>query len=163
VKRAVALIAAAVAFAGAACSGGGSATPRAAVGKPAPTFSTYDLNGKRVRLVDYRGSLVILNFWASYCLPCRHEFPLLAQADARDRVTVLGVIYKDSAGNARKFMADHGGTWPGLKDDGNIARAYGVGQGIPVTILIGPGGLVLKRHLGEVRTLRELISDAEPS
>lgn len=122
----------------------------------APAFATQDLNGKAVALRSYRGQTVVLNFWASWCIPCRHEFPLLAQIDARPNVTVLGVVYNDSTTNARKFMADHGGTWPGLVDDGQIARAYRVGPGIPATIVIGPNGKVVRRNLGEIRSVASL-------
>jgi cytochrome c biogenesis protein CcmG/thiol:disulfide interchange protein DsbE len=98
-----------------------------------------------------------LNFWASYCLPCRKEFPLLAEVEALPDVVVLGVIYNDSAANARKFIADHGGTWPGLVDDGQIARAYRIGPGIPATIVIDPKGVVVKRRLGEIRSVRDVV------
>jgi cytochrome c biogenesis protein CcmG/thiol:disulfide interchange protein DsbE len=137
-----------------ACTSGSSHS--ADVGKVAPTFATRDLDGAAVRLVSYRGQTVVVNFWASWCVPCRREFPLLASIDKRDDVAVLGVVYNDSAANARAFMASHGGTWPGLKDDGSIARAYRVGPGVPATIVIGPDGKVVVRHLGELRSAKDL-------
>lgn len=141
---------------GACGSGGGTTGQRAAVNTRAPLFATFDLFGKPVKLADFRGNLVVLNFWASWCGPCRREFPLLAEADALDRVVVLGVVYNDSVANAKKFMAGNGGTWPGLKDDGRIAKAYRVGPGIPATIVISPSGLVVVRHIGELRSVAEL-------
>ena len=140
-------------LAGACTSGSGHA---AEVGKVAPTFSTRDLNGAPVRLVSYRGKTVVLNFWASWCVPCRKEFPLLGSIDKRDDVVVLGVVYNDSVDNARAFMRDHGGTWPGLRDDGAIAKAYRVGPGIPATIVIDGEGRVRLRHLGELRSAKDL-------
>ncbi len=134
-----------------------SPSSHADVGDAAPAFETHDLAGKTVRLADYRGQTVVLNFWASWCIPCRHEFPLLAQVDARPSVAVLGVVYNDSAGNARKFMAEHDGTWPGLVDDGQIARAYRVGPGVPVTVVIGPNGKVVRRNVGEIRSVEGLL------
>jgi peroxiredoxin len=136
------------------CTGGSGS--KAEVGDDAPAFSTFDLNDKPVRLEDFRGQKVVLNFWASWCTPCRKEFPILAEADRRAGVTVLGVVFKDTVANAKKFMSEHQGTWPGLQDDGKIAKAYRVGPGIPATIVIGPEGVVLRRNLGEVKSLADL-------
>lgn len=133
-----------------------SSNHSAEVGKVAPTFATRDLDGGAVRLVSYRGKTVVLNFWASWCVPCRKEFPLLASAATKPDVVVLGVVYNDSADNARAFMRDHGGTWPGLQDDGAIAKAYRVGPGVPATIVIDPDGKVALRHIGELRALDDL-------
>lgn len=138
----------------AACGGGSD--KGAEVGDTAPTFATRDLSGERVRLADFEDETVVVNFWASWCVPCRNEFPLLARAHALDGVTVLGVVYNDSLDKARDFMRDYGGTWPGLRDDGSIAKAYRVGPGIPATVVIGPDGKVTQRHIGELRALDEL-------
>lgn len=119
----------------------------------APTFTTFDLGGRRVALTDYRGRVVLLNFWASWCIPCRSEFPLLRDVHGGD-VTVLGVVFDDSRAAARRFMRERGATWPGLIDPrGQIARAYGVGRkpGIPVTVAVGPAGALAGRHIGEAR------------
>ena len=91
-------------------------------------------------------------------MPCRKEFPLLAQIDAKPNVAVLGVVYKDTVANAKAFMASHGGTWPGLKDDGRIAKAYRVGPGVPATIVISPTGKVTVRQLGEIRAITDVIA-----
>ena len=137
-----------------ACGGGSSS--KADVGDAAPAFSTYDLNGNPVRLASFRGKTVVLNFWASWCVPCRKEFPLLAQVAKRPDVVVLGVVYNDSDANAKAFIAAHGGTWPGLRDDGRIARAYRVGPGIPSTIVINPKGVITVRRIGELRSVSDV-------
>lgn len=130
----------------------------------APTFATFDLKGEPVRLVDYRGKVVVLNFWASWCVPCRKEFPLLKQVHGGD-VAVLGVVYQDSKRAAAAFMRQQGATWPGLIDPkGQIAKAYGVAAkpGIPVTVAIDARGALVKRHIGELRPgdLEDLIATA---
>ena len=147
----------AAALAGCGGSGSDSKSPAAVVGRAAPTFSTTDLAGKKIRLVDYRGQTVVVNFWASWCVPCRREFPLLARLDARPDVAVLGVVFNDTVVNARKFMADQGASWPGLRDDGAIATAYRVGPGIPASIVIDPKGVVTVRHIGEFSSIDQLI------
>lgn len=153
-RRALTVALAALALTAGACT---KATNRSAeVGETAPTFSTRDLSGQRIRLVSYRGETVVLNFWASWCVPCRKEFPLLAALDKREGVVVLGVVFNDSVDNARDFMEANGGTWPGLRDDGGIARAYEIGPGIPATIVIGPDGKVRQRHIGELRSVEDL-------
>lgn len=136
---------------GACSTGSGSGAASGAVGRPAPRFSTFDLTGRSVRLSDElaRGP-VLLNFWASWCVPCRSEFPMLARVEGRG-VTVLGVVFHDSAGEARKFMADEHAAWPGLLDPRQqIANAYGVHEkpGIPVTFALDRAGVVRAKHLG---------------
>jgi cytochrome c biogenesis protein CcmG/thiol:disulfide interchange protein DsbE len=119
----------------------------------APTFATFDLEGRPVRLVDHRGKVVLVNFWASWCVPCRREFPLLKELNGDD-VAVLGVVFQDSVEAAGAFMREQGATWPGLVDpDGRIAEAYGVRPkpGIPVTVAVSPDGQVVDRQIGEAR------------
>jgi cytochrome c biogenesis protein CcmG/thiol:disulfide interchange protein DsbE len=124
-------------------------------GERAPLFETFDLDGHPVALNDLRGRRVVLNFWASWCQPCRAEFPVLRQLEAsHPDVRVLGVVFEDTDGSARAFLRTEGATWPGLRDpSGQIASAYGVHQkpGIPVSVLIGPDGTIRARHLGPLQ------------
>ena len=138
---------------------------RVEVGQPAPTFSTFDLDGGPVQLADYRGKTVLLNFWASWCVPCRTEFPLLKGVDGKGGVVVLGVIFRDSADRAREFMREQAATWPGLVDPkGEIAKAYRIGlkPGIPVTYVINAEGVVTKKHIGQLRTESDLTALLRP-
>jgi peroxiredoxin len=133
----------------AACSGGRSV--EVAVGEPAPTFSSFDLDGRPVKLAGFRGSTVLLNFWASWCAPCREEFPRLRAVHGVGGVQVVGVLFDDRSEPARDFLREHGATWPSVVDpDHQIADAYGVAKkpGIPVTWVIAPDGTARARHLG---------------
>ncbi|MEO6121969.1 MAG: TlpA disulfide reductase family protein [Acidimicrobiales bacterium] len=137
------------------------------VGRRAPTFSSFDLTGRPVSLADYEGRPVLVNFWASWCVPCRREFPLLKTAEEAGRVDVLGVVFQDTKGAAADFMADQGATWPALIDpDSDIAAAYGVrlARGLPVTFAVSAEGLLVSRHVGELRRddLAELIAMVAP-
>ena len=131
--------------------GGAVNTP--IVGRPAPAFDLQTLDGRRLSLADLRGSPVVLNFWASWCIPCREEAPLLtaAAADYRARgLRVVGVVYQDSAESARDFMGRYGQTYTGLLDpDGRTAIDYGV-FGIPETFFIDASGIVRSRQVGAV-------------
>jgi cytochrome c biogenesis protein CcmG/thiol:disulfide interchange protein DsbE len=123
------------------------------VGRRAPAFDLQTLDGGRLSLASLRGSPVVLNFWASWCIPCREEAPLLtaAAADYGARgLRVVGVVYQDSAESARDFMGRYGQTYPGLLDpDGRTAIDYGV-FGIPETFFIDASGIVRARQVGAV-------------
>ncbi len=110
------------------------------IGQSAPLFESTDLTGRPVALADFRGRPVLLNFWASWCVPCRSEFPVLKRLKGEyPDLAVLGVVFQDGDASARAFMQAQGATWPGVRDPkGQIAAAYGVRPkpGIPVSILI---------------------------
>lgn len=131
-------------------SGAGGTEPQA--GQPAPLFVSTDLNGGSVALGGYRGRPVLLNFWASWCVPCRSEFPILKRLQAENPdLALLGVVFQDGDASARAFMRSQGATWPGVRDPrSQIADAYGVRPkpGIPVSILIGPSGRVITSRPG---------------
>ena len=121
------------------------------IGRSAPAFSLTTLTGETFDLDRLRGRPVVVNFWASWCLPCRDEAPLLTAAAAdyqAQGLQVIGVVYQDSAENARAFMARYGQTYPGLLDpDGRTALDYGV-FGIPETFFIDRGGLIVSKQTG---------------
>jgi thiol-disulfide isomerase/thioredoxin len=118
--------------------------------KDAPPVVGTTLDGEPFDLADYRGTPVVLNFWASWCGPCRRELPALAAfAKAHPEIQVLGVDYQDDVAAARTFAAENGATWPSVIDDGPIGAAYEV-PGLPATYLINAQGRIVERLLGEV-------------
>lgn len=123
----------------------------AEVGGAAPDFVLPGLGGGRVALADYAGQPVVLNLWASWCNPCREEFPLLGDARERhadDGLEVIGVSYRDIAGDGRAFAADQDARWPLARDpDGRLAEAYGV-RAIPQTFFIARDGTIASRVFG---------------
>ncbi len=122
-------------------------------GRPAPDFALETLEGDSVRLSDFRGRAVILNFWASWCPPCVQEHPVLDRASRTwgpERAVVLGVLYQDAAANGRRFIQRWGGDWPTAVDPGSqTAIDYGV-YGPPETFFIGPDGRVARKRIGPV-------------
>lgn len=122
-------------------------------GRQAPEFGLETLSGDSIRLSDLRGRAVILNFWASWCGPCRVEHPVLERAarawDPEDAV-VVGVLYQDAPENGRRFMRRLGGDWPSAVDPGSrTAIEYGV-YGVPETFFIGRDGRVARKKIGPV-------------
>jgi cytochrome c biogenesis protein CcmG/thiol:disulfide interchange protein DsbE len=113
--------------------------------RAAPGFELRTLDGEAVRLADLRGRPALVNFWASWCIPCREEFELFAAArrrHAEQGLEILGVIYKDSPEAAAEFYRTHGGTWPALVDPGGtVAAEYGV-LGLPITFYVDRRGIV---------------------
>ncbi len=127
------------------------AVPSTMVGKPAPDFSLRLFNGRTVRLSDFRGKVVLLNFWASWCPPCRDEAPLLETAWQRyekQEVIFLGVDIQDREEAAREFLREFRISYSNGRDDRNrIAIDYGV-YGIPETYFIDPDGRITAKYIG---------------
>lgn len=123
----------------------------ARVGEPAPAFVLTGLDGNPLSLGDLRGRPVIVKFWASSCVPCIDEFPLLTSAAAaheEDRLAVVGIVVRDSPGAAREFLARMGATWPSAMDPGDaVARQYGI-IGPPDSFFINRDGIVVSRQIG---------------
>lgn len=126
--------------------------PSALVGREAPSVAGETLSGDSLSLADLRGEVVVLNFWASWCVPCRTEHAVFRRAEREygDGVRVVGVVYQDSREAAVRFMDRLGGEWPSLLDPaGRIAIDYGV-YGVPETFFISPDGTVARKHVGPV-------------
>ncbi len=122
------------------------------INKPAPDFALRTLDGRTLSLHDFRGKPVILNFWASWCTACKLEHPYLVQAweTYSPDVTLVGVVYQDSAANGRAFMRQYGGGWPDVLDPGQrTAINYGV-YGVPETFFIDRGGIIRYKVTGGV-------------
>jgi cytochrome c biogenesis protein CcmG/thiol:disulfide interchange protein DsbE len=111
----------------------------------APEISLTTVDGRQVALSDYRGRPVIVNFWASWCVPCREEFPLLAAARAQHQaegLEILGVIHQDSAQSAAAFAATYEAAWPLLVDADDVAWNAYHGAFVPVSYFIDRAGIV---------------------
>ena len=117
----------------------------ATVGEPAPEFRLRGLDGGCVDLAALRGHPVIVNFWASWCFPCREEMPLLRKAYAdhqTDGLEIVGIPYRDIDSDSRAFAQQYGATWLLAKDPQRAAAdAYGI-RGIPQSIFIRRDGTI---------------------
>lgn len=137
------------------------------LGKPAPAIQGTTVDGAAASLGDLKGKWVVVNFFATWCVPCRQEHPELvrfSQAhEAAGDAAVLGVVYSDNAQAVREFRDKEGGGWAMLTDPkGRIALDYGV-AGVPESFLISPDGLVVAKLLGGVRAsgLDDLLYEAK--
>lgn len=125
----------------------------AKIGEPAPEFTLLDSGGNVVRLSDFRGKTVVMNFWATWCSPCRKEFPELIKLYNRnvDRgLVVLGVDLQESPDIVRSFLNEFGATYPVVIDTkGDVAARYRL-LGLPTTYFIDGDGIVRAQHVGEL-------------
>ncbi len=142
-------------------------TPSAAapeVGKLAPDFQLSDLDGQPVSLSDFRGQPVLLNFWATWCGPCRYEMPFLERIhreQSADGLVVLGVNMGETAEEIEQFAADFGLSFTVLQDsDQEVALRYNV-RSIPTTFLIDEDGIIRDHKIGAFATMAEIESDLE--
>jgi peroxiredoxin len=130
-------------------------TVSAANRNAAPNLSIADANGAAVRLSDYQGKVVLLNFWATWCGPCKIEIPWFVEFENtyRDRgLAVLGVSMDDEAWKAvTPFMAQQHINYPVMVGNARIAELFGGIEALPTTLLIDRSGRVASRHLGLVR------------
>jgi len=133
---------------------------------PTPDFSVATPDGKKLSLKDFRGKIVFLNFWASWCVPCREEMPAMEKLHEEFKnknFTVFAIAVKDRKQDSMDFVKELKLTYPiGLDPDGNAGVLYGA-WGLPTTYLIGPKGEGLARAWGPAdwhgTAARKLIQD----
>lgn len=120
-----------------------------------PEFALPDLDGDVRHVSEWDGELLVINFWATWCAPCRREIPMLvsAQRDYRDHgVRILGLAL-DQREPVKKFAADYGINYPVLVDAMGVARvqdAFDAGTGLPMTVIVDRSGRVRERVAGEI-------------
>jgi len=127
-----------------------------ATGKPAPLHYTLkDMNGAEVKLSSYKGKIILLNFWATWCEPCKYEIPDLIslQEQYADDLVVLGFSVDDTPEQLKAYAAEYKVNYPMLVGSGheNVQDAYGPMWGIPVTIVIARDGTIARKQSG-IRT-----------
>lgn len=131
--------------------GGRSPSPRA--GFPAPSFTLTNLEGDPVKLSDYQGKVVLLNFWAAWCPPCKAEMPAfdaLQQAYQGDDLVILAVntTYQDDLAAAQEFVVENNLSFPVLLDmDGKVSNAYQI-LAMPSTFFIDRDGIIQQVIIG---------------
>jgi peroxiredoxin len=126
------------------------------VGELAPDFAILTVSGEVVRLSDFRGKTMVLNFWASWCPPCRAEMPdfqeIFEQREAADDFAILAVdkLVEDTEGAVREFVEEFGLTFEvGFDASDEIVQHYGV-RGLPSTFFIDRDGILRQKSLGPV-------------
>ena len=125
------------------------------VGSPAPEIVLKDLQGRDVKLSDLRGKIVLVNFWATWCKPCKEEMPAMQASydKLRDKgFVVLAVNELEDTARVAEHIRTHGHTFEVVMDHNNqVANVYGV-VGLPASFLIDPQGIVRERIAGSLLT-----------
>ena len=132
-------------------SAGTLSAERSLLNQPAPQFSRPDLQGSRIDLAQFRGKVVLLNFWATWCAPCRLEMPQFVQWQQQlgpQGLQILGVSIDDTEAPVRPFAAKMRLDYPVVMGTANLGGLYGGVYGVPVTFLIDRHGIVRARFNG---------------
>lgn len=127
--------------------------------RPAPALVGVTLDGAPFDLSTLRGRPVLVNFWASWCGPCREEFPLLKAALAEHTsqgLAVIGVLFKDDADPARQFVQQQGATWPTVTDPARAIAQQWLVIAPPQTYLVDRNGVIRNFQIGEFRSAAEV-------
>jgi len=136
-----------------------SRIPSALIGRPAPTMALPGLaelmrDGTAVPGIDaetFKGKVSLVNVWASWCVPCHEEAPLLVALAADPRIQLVGINYKDQPDNARRFLGRYGNPFQRVGADGNgrAAIEWGV-YGVPETYIVGRDGRIAYKLIGAI-------------
>ncbi len=127
--------------------------PSPLVGKPAPAFTLPQLHdaGKSFSAADMKGRVWLLNVWASWCVSCREEHPVLVEFAKTGQVPIIGLDYKDKVADARQWLDKLGNpyTLTAVDADGRVGIDYGV-YGVPETYVIDKQGIIRMKHTGPI-------------
>src|SRR5262245_33233689 len=140
-------------------AGDASRIPSALIGRPAPAtdlppVAGLERDGKPVPgllAADFKGAVTLLNVWASWCVPCHDEAPLLVKLAEDTRIRVAGINYKDQPENARRFLGRYGNPFAasGADPNGRAAIEWGV-YGVPETFVVGRDGRIAYKLIGPI-------------
>ena len=133
-------------------TGGGTASRSPLIGELVPAVTGERLNGASFDVDDFAAGWVLVNFFASWCVPCEREHPELAEWQTRHKENgvVISIPFGDTEEGAREFFEKHGGGWPVLMDqEAAWAVAFGVLRP-PESFLVGPGGIVVAKWQGQI-------------
>jgi cytochrome c biogenesis protein CcmG, thiol:disulfide interchange protein DsbE len=140
-------------------AGDPSLIPSALIGQPAPqtalpAVAGLDRNGTPLPGLDpanFKGAVTVVNVWASWCVPCRDEAPLLLQLSQDNRFRLVGINYKDQADNARRFLSRFGNPFAaaGADESGRAGIEWGV-YGVPETFIVGRDGKIAYKLVGPI-------------
>jgi peroxiredoxin len=123
------------------------------IGSKAPEFALQDLSGKTVRLSDFTGKVVIVDFWATWCGPCRAEVPGFVRLQAKYRgqgLTILGLSLDENGEKlVREFAEQYNVNYPMLLANPETARSFGGIVGIPTTFLLDRKGQIVQKYIGQ--------------
>ena len=140
-------------------AGDPSKLPSALIGRPVPDTPLPAVEGllrdgkpvPGISNADFKGAVSLVNVWASWCVPCHDEAPLLMQLAEDKRIRILGINYKDQPDNARRFVGRYGNPFAAVGADGNgrVSIDWGV-YGVPETFLIGRDGRIAYKLVGPI-------------
>lgn len=137
-----------------------TATP--SIGKMAPDFALKDVDGKAVRLSDYKGSVVLVEFWATWCPPCRVMTPVLNKIyeKYKDKGFVILALTPEDRDTVKNYVKDYGVKYPVVIATRETIKQYGI-IGIPMSFLINKEGIITSQHMYTTGFAEELMSEIE--
>ncbi|MEE4174380.1 MAG: TlpA disulfide reductase family protein [Xanthomonadales bacterium] len=129
-------------------------------------FELEQLDGGTLSIADLRGQWVVINYWATWCAPCRKEIPDLSELHERaDHISVVGIAYEETEPEVfREFLAEFSPSYPNLLVDVyNPPQPFGAPMALPTSILLNPAGIPVKTYVGPVTgvEIEEFIADSE--